>query len=195
MALPAGITTATVTFGSPVTFAGDNSVTTTVTITPSTNITHAATGVPIVAFTETVAAASGAAGQIALPHVDQNGFVDQSGAAYKMWYYTATIFYAHTSDTRIITKTFQVLVGQTTVDLDLVPAGNAQPAISAPIQPVTSVIGSTGVITGGMIAADPALNATYVRFVDLAGNPISARHVTIKVDTSTWEIADIVAEA
>jgi hypothetical protein len=46
-----------------------------------------------------------------------------------------------------------------------------------------------------MIAADPALNATYVRFVDLAGNPISARHVTIKVDTSTWEIADIVAEA
>ena len=43
---------------------------------------------------------------------------------------------------------------------------------------------------------DPAaLNATFVRFVDLAGNPISARHVTIKVDTSTWEIADIIAEA
>jgi hypothetical protein len=40
-----------------------------------------------------------------------------------------------------------------------------------------------------------ALNAAFVRFVDLAGNPISARHVTIKVDTSTWEIADIVAEA
>jgi hypothetical protein len=40
-----------------------------------------------------------------------------------------------------------------------------------------------------------ALNATFVRFVDLAGNPITARHVTIKVDTSTWEIADIVAEA
>jgi uncharacterized protein with beta-barrel porin domain len=40
-----------------------------------------------------------------------------------------------------------------------------------------------------------ALNTTFVRFVDLAGNPISARHVTIKVDTSTWEISDIVAEA
>jgi hypothetical protein len=39
------------------------------------------------------------------------------------------------------------------------------------------------------------LNATYVRFVDLAGNPITARRVTIKVDTSTWDIADIVAEA
>jgi hypothetical protein len=36
---------------------------------------------------------------------------------------------------------------------------------------------------------------TYVKFVDLAGNPISARHVTIKVDTSTWEISDIIAEA
>ena len=41
---------------------------------------------------------------------------------------------------------------------------------------------------------ETTLNATYVRFVDLAGNPITARHVTIKVDTSTWEIADIVAE-
>ena len=44
-------------------------------------------------------------------------------------------------------------------------------------------------------AANWNLPTTYVRFVDLAGNPISARHVTIKVDTSTWEIADIVAEA
>lgn len=35
---------------------------------------------------------------------------------------------------------------------------------------------------------------TYVRFVDLAGNPITARHVTITVDTATWEIADIIAE-
>lgn len=43
--------------------------------------------------------------------------------------------------------------------------------------------------------AEGALNATFVRFVDLAGNPITARHVTIKVDTSTWEIADIIAEA
>lgn len=42
---------------------------------------------------------------------------------------------------------------------------------------------------------DAALKGTFVRFVDLAGNPITARRVTIKVDTSTWEIADIVAEA
>jgi hypothetical protein len=49
-------------------------------------------------------------------------------------------------------------------------------------------------------AAAPKLNSsvaatTYVKFVDLAGNPITARHVTIKVDTSTWEINDIIAEA
>ncbi|MCZ9884164.1 hypothetical protein [Arthrobacter sp. B2a2-09] len=42
---------------------------------------------------------------------------------------------------------------------------------------------------------DAQLKQQFVRFVDLAGNPISARHVTIKVDTSTWEIADIIAEA
>lgn len=40
-----------------------------------------------------------------------------------------------------------------------------------------------------------SLNNTFVRFLDLAGNPITARRVTIKVDTATWEIADIVAEA
>jgi hypothetical protein len=39
------------------------------------------------------------------------------------------------------------------------------------------------------------LNATFVRFEDLAGNPIAVRQVVIKVNTTTWEIDDIVAEA
>lgn len=53
----------------------------------------------------------------------------------------------------------------------------------------------TALATNPASALAEAQNATFVRFVDLAGNPISARHVTIKVDTTTWEIADIVAEA
>jgi hypothetical protein len=65
---------------------------------------------------------------------------------------------------------------------------------------VTSFAGRTGAVTVQDAdlptrLSDASLNATFVRFVDVAGNPISARHVTIKVDTSTWEIADIIAEA
>jgi hypothetical protein len=64
-----------------------------------------------------------------------------------------------------------------------------------PLTPGALDAAVTAKINDGASAVAGALNATFVRFVDLAGNPISARHVTIKVDTSTWEIADIVAEA
>jgi len=40
-----------------------------------------------------------------------------------------------------------------------------------------------------------ALNATFVRFEDEAGNPIAARNVVIKVSATTGEIIDIVSEA
>jgi len=39
------------------------------------------------------------------------------------------------------------------------------------------------------------LTATYARFVDESGNPLSGRHVVIKVSSTTGEILDIVAEA
>jgi hypothetical protein len=40
-----------------------------------------------------------------------------------------------------------------------------------------------------------ALSATYARFVDENGNPLTSRHVVIKVSSTTGEILDIVAEA
>lgn len=44
-------------------------------------------------------------------------------------------------------------------------------------------------------AARAALNATYVRFEDEAGNPLPTRNVVIKVDSVTGDILDIVSEA
>lgn len=38
-------------------------------------------------------------------------------------------------------------------------------------------------------------NATFVRFRDMNGNPVSGDLVTIVVDTATNEIADIIVEA
>lgn len=40
-----------------------------------------------------------------------------------------------------------------------------------------------------------ALNATFVRFEDEAGNPLPSRNVVIKVDSVTGDILDIVSEA
>jgi hypothetical protein len=42
---------------------------------------------------------------------------------------------------------------------------------------------------------DTALNATFVRFEDEAGNPLPSRNVVIKVSATTGEIIDIVSEA
>ena len=158
---------------------------------------------------EETSTTDGVAAQFTLPHTDQAGFQDENGNAYQNWYYTATIQYQMGKVTKpAFTKVFQLAVGQTTVDLDLLPSGAPAMPYTAPLATVTSVNGEVGAVTvvestdAGVAAfvqgAGPtaaALNATFVRFVDLAGNPISARHVTIKVDTSTWEIADIVAEA
>lgn len=42
---------------------------------------------------------------------------------------------------------------------------------------------------------DAAGRKTFVRFVDQNGNPLTASHVVIKVDSTTGEILDIVTEA
>lgn len=49
--------------------------------------------------------------------------------------------------------------------------------------------------TPPQVKGGAGFDGAYVRFVDLNGNPITARTVVIKVDTATWEINDIVAEA
>jgi hypothetical protein len=75
------------------------------------------------------------------------------------------------------------------------PTGGIGPQGPAGPNTVPTDTAIANAVNNDASATKAALNATFVRFVDLAGNPISARHVTIKVDTSTWEIADIVAEA
>lgn len=161
MPLPAGVSTATVTFGIPSTFQGDQQIPTTISVMPSANITHAATGTPIIAFIETTPAAANTTGQVILPHVDQSGFIDGNGNTFKNWYYTATITYTHTSDTRVITKNFQVTVGQATVDLDLLPTGVPAIPYTAPAPTVSSVVGQTGPVTGAQIAADAGVTAAF----------------------------------
>lgn len=147
MALPVGVTTATITFGVPTTFTGAF-VRSTVSIQPSATLVHTATGTPLINFIEDVITTEGTSGQFVLPHTDQTGFQDEAGNSYQNWYYTATVTYA--SDKGSLparTKTFQLTSGQTVVDLDLLPAGAPVLPYTAQTATVTSFAGRTGAVT------------------------------------------------
>jgi hypothetical protein len=167
MSLPAGITTATVTVGVPVTFTGA-AVKTFVSIEPSAFLVHAATGTPLVDFLEEMNISEGVAGQYTLPHTDQAGFIDESGNAYTNWYYTARVTYSTPSKAKNKApkvKVFQLTTGQTDVDLDLLPGGAPALPYIAPTATVTAFGGRTGPVVleeSDLPArlADAALNAT-----------------------------------
>lgn len=154
MALPAGVSTATLTVGVPVTFTGA-AVRSTITITPSVYLVHAATGTPLVNMVEDTNTTEGVAAQFTLPHTDQTGFQDGAGNDYTNWFYTASIQYVTDKVRKApIAKVFQIPVGQSVVDLDLLPGGVPALPYSAPTAVVTSVNGAIGAVTV------PALNGT-----------------------------------
>lgn len=149
MALPAGVTTATVTVGVPVTHTGGE-VKTFVSIEPSAFLVHAATGTPLVDFLEELQINEGVAGQFTLPHTDQAGFTDDSGNAYTNWYYTARVTYSTPSKAKNKApkiKVFQLTTGQTVVDLDLLPGGAPALPYTAPTAKVDAFMGRTGTVT------------------------------------------------
>jgi len=167
VALPAGVTTANLTVGAPVSFSGFP-IRSSVQIVPSAFLVHSATGIPLVNLIEETATLESVVGQFTLPHTDQAGFQDENGNAYTNWYYTATINYSTDRGPvgKPLTKVFQLPSGQTIVDLDLLPGGAPAMAYSAPVATVTSVAGLTGAITGSQIISAPEvqteLSATFV---------------------------------
>ena len=156
MALPAGVTTANLTVGAPVSFSG-LPIRSSVQIVPSAFLVHSATGIPLVNLIEETATLESVVGQFTLPHTDQAGFQDENGNAYTNWYYTATINYSTDRGPvgKPLNKVFQLPSGQTVVDLDLLPGGAPAMAYSAPVATVTSVAGLTGAITGSQIISAP----------------------------------------
>lgn len=159
MALPVGISTATVTFGKDRDILGANA-SVSLRIVPSHTLVWEATGERIPAFEVTADAAEGVVGSFAIPHTDQDGFLNAAGAAITNWYYTIFGTVRRGSVSKTYRKVLQVASGTTTVDLDLVPEDGTVGAVgSAPLPPVTSVNGQTGAVVisgggdGGSIAA------------------------------------------
>jgi hypothetical protein len=161
MSLPSGISTCVVTFGRATSYLGIDA-TISGTLSADRSIVHAATGVRIGSGDDIVPNDAGFLSFL-VPHVNQSGFTDASGGAVVGWLYklAGTIRYA-SGKTEPFSRTFQVLVGQTTVDLDLVPDGPVMPGFTAPAGTVTSVAGKTGAITSADLAND---------FVPVASRP------------------------
>ena len=147
MALPAGILTGTVTFGQAVSLVGGEETSMTATITPTHDLVHVATGIQLLAFSEDIKVESGMPGSINLPYTDQTGFVNEAGDAFTGWAYKIVGQFRRGSTVKGFTKNFQLPMGQSTVDLDLIPGGSISLPVTAPVARVTSVAGKTGAIT------------------------------------------------
>lgn len=121
MALPAGITTATVTFGATTDFTGDP-VTTKLKIVPSATIFWSGTNAPVVAFA--ITAESDTEGSVVLPHTDQPGFVDINGQPILHWSYIATGEWRSPAGGSVVfRKEFLLPSTMTTVDFDTMAGG------------------------------------------------------------------------
>jgi len=62
-----------------------------VSVAPSADLTHVASGIKLRDLVETLVSGRGLASQLLVPHSSQSGFVDETGAAVSSWYYIATI--------------------------------------------------------------------------------------------------------
>lgn len=145
---PAGLTTIPVRWNSGLNHAGDVLITD-VTFVPSQPVVFAPASFMLVdlKWVDT------SRGQVNLPAVDQEGFLDLEGNLVTSWFYTAQVTYRQGSTVATVTKIFQPKIGDHLVDLDLVPASN-------PVDPPTVVV--RGVSSVNNLTGDVVLDAALV---------------------------------
>lgn len=188
MALPAAITKATVTWGAWLTIFGDEP---TVSVTVSAllggsaqHIVWHATGQSLADFDMTVDVVAGQSASFQVPHVDQPGFRDGGGNDFTNWSYRAVAKVSRPGQLdKTYTKIFQVVEGQTLVDLDTVPDGTVGVPGSSPVPAVTSVNGQTGAVTVGATPTDG--RPGYAPASGLWVDPLSAFNLKSS-NTARW---------
>lgn len=190
MTFPAGVTLCEVTLpASSVWQGGASSIQ--LTLTPTRSLIHRASNTPLEPVTGSSTGPSGPGVVLSVPHGDQPGYRDAVGNSISTWEYDVVAVYRDAANVEQTLRK-QIRIPRTSSSINVLTAIDYEPTVAKSYEldkAAKALIANPGSETAA------ALNATFVRFVDLAGNPITARHVTIKVDTSTWEIADIIAEA
>lgn len=151
MSYPEGLELVNVTAGPSVDFFGEDRAMV-VLVSPilgghATRLVWGPTSTTVVAVAETFRADAGAGVTFQLPHPDQAGMHDGAGNSVRNWAYRATV----SAGGHTWTKSFQVVVGQTSMALEDVPDHEVAAPTVAPLPLVTSVNGQTGnvVVEGG----------------------------------------------
>lgn len=156
--IPSGISTALVHLDAPISFIGDVGRIH-ATITSNVPLVWAATGTPIGNFIDNVSLDPGIPLELNLPHTDQAGFLDGSGNKMTGWYYRIEVTYERDGQTiPFPSRDFQILKGQTNVDLALIPGGKVTDPVVAPVGSVLSVGGHTGAVTLDKLGLDKVQN-------------------------------------
>lgn len=146
MALPAGVTTATVTLKAPVAFDGTPGKVY-LEIKPNVRIVHAASGTTLADWMTTLNADENGQISLLLPHTDQAGFLDESGATILNWSYTANIRYDLSGQVvSVLPKVFSLVSSISTMDLATLPVGAPIDWEVGAFGVVTSVNGETGAV-------------------------------------------------
>lgn len=172
MAYPAGVTQATITVGGSIDWFGEQVKSLTADVTPvigggADHLVHRETGVTMVVASREFSDQGSGFLSFQLPHVDQRGWFDGSGRETTMWAYSVKVTVGLQDGSRKTwRKNVQPLIGQDSIDLDLVQDGQVTAPVAAPVPVVTSVNGQTGavVIEGGGGSVDLS---SYAKVEDL----------------------------
>lgn len=152
MAYPYGMKYSRLTFSQPLTVSGLEADNTKITITPTRRVVWRDNGRPVYAFTETVQAAKGQPGGVTAPYVDQPGFRDDAGNQLTGWAYRVVRAAEFEGQTQIVEKMWPPLVGQETVDFDLLPSADQSTPTTVKAAEMVSVAGATVVVTTNLLA-------------------------------------------
>lgn len=154
---PPGVTTALVTAGTAIDFAGSPARTISVKVTPSLggmakSITHEATGGDMGISVLSYSSDDTGVVSFELPHTDQPGWVDGMQRPVPGWAYKADITINLPGGTLNKTKNFTIPSGQDHIDLDRIADGQIILGVTAPAEVVSSVAGLTGAISRAALA-------------------------------------------
>lgn len=148
MDLPEAVTMVEGRFGTAGSMFGED-VSIRVEVRPTHDLVWSATGQAILSFSKVFSVPPGVEGKFKVPAVNQDGWRLQSTLAnFTMWAYIVDITYTSQSGvTKRRSVEWQPLLGQTSVDLDLIAGGPVSSPISGVTALVTSVAGLSGAVT------------------------------------------------
>lgn len=159
MSLPDGVSTCLLTYGPITDTFGTVATSIEMSIVADRTIVHAASGRTLFQNPLVVTAVDGGIIQVAVPHTNQSGFRDLAQNALTGWYYTVNLTARFGDGRQSDRKLFQPLVGQTTIDADLLASGGVvTPGVTVETGYVTSVAGLTEEVSAEDLSA--ALSAT-----------------------------------